>query len=290
MPTFPTSRPIDITIAIAVGDVRVTAGDRSDVTATVLPTDPSKAADVKAAEETNVELHDERLSITTPKTWKRYSPFGPSGSVQVAVDAPTGSTLDASTSMGAIRTDGELEGCRARSSLGDIRVDHCDDLTAMTSYGDVTADEVRGDADVKTSSGEIRLGEVRGVATVWNSNGGTTIGGVSGDVRVKTSNGSVTIGRADASVRATSAAGSIEVGSLHRGAVVLETSVGNVTCGIAEGTAVHLDVRSQHGRIHSGLDTADGPGVGAAVVELRARTTLGDITLHRTSDRAHPAS
>ena len=83
-----------------------------------------------------------------------------------------------------------------------------------------------------------------------------------------------------------SANGSIEVGSLRRGVATLETAVGDVSCGLADGTAANLDVRSRHGRIRSGLEASGGPAPSDEVVELHAHTTIGDITLYRASDRA----
>ena len=55
MPTFDTPEPITATIDVAVGDVRITAGDRSDTVVDVRPSDASNDEDVKAAERTRVE-------------------------------------------------------------------------------------------------------------------------------------------------------------------------------------------------------------------------------------------
>jgi DUF4097 and DUF4098 domain-containing protein YvlB len=132
----------------------------------------------------------------------------------------------------------------------------------------------------------VRVGKVSGAAIVKNSNGATSIDDVAADVRVKAANGNISITRADESIVAKTAAGSIEVGELRRGVAVLETAAGDLSCGFADGTAVNLDVRSKHGRIHSALETSDGPGPTDEVVELRAHTTVGDITLYRTDHRA----
>jgi hypothetical protein len=103
---------------------------------------------------------------------------------------------------------------------------------------------------------------------------------------VKAANGRIDIKSADASVTARSSAGSIDVGSLRRGVAVLETSVGDISCGLAEGTSASLDVRSKSGRIHSGLEASDGPAPSDDVLELRAHTSVGDITLFRAGHRA----
>lgn len=49
MPTFDTPEPVSVAIELAVGDARLTAGDRPDTVVEVLPRNPDKKADVKAA-------------------------------------------------------------------------------------------------------------------------------------------------------------------------------------------------------------------------------------------------
>ncbi len=51
MPTFDTPRPILVDLELGVGDVRITAGDRTDTTVEIRPTDPAKPSDVEAAEQ-----------------------------------------------------------------------------------------------------------------------------------------------------------------------------------------------------------------------------------------------
>jgi DUF4097 and DUF4098 domain-containing protein YvlB len=286
MQTFDTPRAIAITVDLALGDLRVCASDRADTVVTVQPTNLSRSADVTAANDTLVEYADGRLAINTPKSWRRFSPFDNGGSVRVDIDIPTGSSLDASSSLGEIQVDGELDRCRVKTAMGNIRLDHAGPLTLKTGYGNVDVDRVDGDADINTGSGDVRIGTVDGDVIVKNSNGATSIDHVTGDVRVRAANGRIAIRSADRSVTARSAAGSIEVGSLRRGVAVLETSVGDLSCGLAPGTAANLDVRSKHGRIRSGLDASDGPAPTDEVLELRAHTTVGDITLSRTDDTA----
>lgn len=290
MRSFDTPRPITVTIDLALGDLRVRASDRDDTVVTVQPTNPSRSADVTSAEDTRIDYADGRLAVNTPKSWKRFSPFDASGSVQVTIDVPTGSSLEASSSMGDIQVDGELDRCRLKTAMGDIRLDQSGPLTLKTSFGNVDVDHVAGDADIDTGSGEVRVGTVEGAAVVKNSNGATRIDQVGGDLRVRAANGSIIIGRAERSVVAKSAAGSIEVGSLRRGVAVLETAVGDLSCGLAPGTSANLDVRSKLGRVRSGLDASAGPAPSDEVLELRAYTTVGDITLTRAGETTPPAT
>jgi DUF4097 and DUF4098 domain-containing protein YvlB len=285
MASFDTPLPIDVAVDLVLGDLRVTAADRGDTVVTVLPTDPAKAADVTAASDTRVDCVDGRLTVTMPRSWKRFGPFDNGGSVQVALEVPTGSHLDATSSLGDIRVEGEVGRCRVKTSMGNVRLDHAAGLIVKTGYGDVDVDRVDGDADIATGSGEVRVGTVAGAAIVRNSNGATSIDEVGGDARVKAANGRISVVRAARSIVARTAAGSIEVGEVHRGVAVLETSVGDLSCGIADGTAVSLDVRCKHGRIRSSLETTAGPRPTDEVVELRAHTSVGDIALHRPDHR-----
>ena len=67
MPTFDTPEPISATIDLAVGDVRISAGDRGTTVVDVRPSDASNEEDVKAAEQTRVEYANEQLLVKAPK-------------------------------------------------------------------------------------------------------------------------------------------------------------------------------------------------------------------------------
>ena len=67
MPTFDTPEPITATIDLAVGDVRISAGDRGTTVVEVQPSDASNEEDVKVAELTRVEYADARLLVKAPK-------------------------------------------------------------------------------------------------------------------------------------------------------------------------------------------------------------------------------
>lgn len=282
MPTFESPAPISMTIEI-VGDVRITASDRTDTVVDVRPHDPSKASDVKAAQETRIEHAAGSLLVKTPKHWKRHTPFGGGESVDVTIEVPTGSTLDGISGFGDFHGEGELGRCDLKTAMGSIRLDHTGALSARTGYGDITVDRVAGDATITTGSGDVRIGVVDGSLTVRNSNGDSTLGEAKGEVRVKAANGDVTIDRAHTSVTARSANGSLRVGDARRGSIDLQTSVGQLEIGIHDGTAAWLDLTSKYGRVRSSLDTTDSPGGGDATVEVRARTSAGDIVIGRAA-------
>jgi DUF4097 and DUF4098 domain-containing protein YvlB len=116
---------------------------------------------------------------------------------------------------------------------------------------------------------------------IKNSNGDTVVGEVTGDLRVKSANGRISVDRADASVVVKTANGNIRISEVVNGAIVLETAAGELEVGIREGTAAWLDVSSRYGRVRNSLDETNSPEQSEARVEIRARTSYGDILIHR---------
>ena len=86
-----------------------------------------------------------------------------------------------------------------------------------------------------------------------------------------------------ATVAAKSANGAIRLGAVQRGPVVAETAMGAVEIGIADGTAAWLDLDTRYGHLHNALETAGPPAAGEETVEVRARTSYGDITIRRSA-------
>ena len=127
----------------------------------------------------------------------------------------------------------------------------------------------------------MRIGEIDGSAVIKNSNGDTWVGAVAGDLRVNAANGDIAVDRAHAGVVAKTANGDIRLGEVARGSVVLETRLGELEVGIREGTAAWLDVRTAAGKVRNALDAADGSRAVDETVEVRARTSVGDIVIRR---------
>ena len=116
---------------------------------------------------------------------------------------------------------------------------------------------------------------------IKNSNGDTWVGVAGGELRLKSANGSITVDRAHAGVVAKTANGDVRLGEVVRGAIVLETRVGDLEVGIREGTAAWLDVNATAGRVHNSLSAADAPESSTETVEVRGRTSLGNVVIRR---------
>src|SRR4051812_30141149 len=148
---------------------------------------------------------------------------------------------------------------------------------------DVTVELPTGHAEITASSGDVRVRELDSTAVIKNSNGDTWVGRAAGELRVSAANGNIAVDTAQAGVIAKSANGDVRLGEAVRNTVVLETKLGDLEVGIPEGTAAWLDVRARAGRVHNALDAADSPGPSAETVEVRARTTAGDVIVRRPS-------
>jgi len=298
MPVFDTPEPITADIEI-VGGVQVTASDRTDTVVEVLPAEPADEASVQAAEQTTVEFAGGRLLVKRPKLGPLASLIGPRGSVKVTVGLPAGSHVKASTLSG-ITTTGPLGEVVLRSAIGDVQVAEASRLEAKTAVGSVNVDRVAGPAEVTTANGAIRIGAVEGAATLESANGPITVDRTAGSlqvksansditlretagvVQVKSANSSITIGRSLAGITARTAWGRVRIDEVVSGTVHLETGRGDVSIGIAEGTAAWLDLHSKSGLVRSDLEAADGPGSSDTVAEIRVHTDRGDIDIHRS--------
>jgi DUF4097 and DUF4098 domain-containing protein YvlB len=281
MPTFETRQPISVSVELGVGGVSIAAADRTDTVVVVRPSDPDEPGDVLAAERTTVEYDDGELRIRAPKGRKQHGIRGGGEAVDIRIDVPAGSTVRVEAAVASLHATGRLGECRYRTSAGDIRIDEAGPVSLKTAAGDIGVRRVDGPCDISTSSGVVRIAAIDGTAAIKNSNGDTEIGEVTGDLRVRSANGTVVVDRALATVAAKTARGDIRLGEVARGAVVAETAFGRIDVGIRDGVAAWLDLHTSMGRVENRLEAAERPAAGEQVVELRARTAFGDITVRR---------
>jgi Putative adhesin len=282
MPTFDTPEPISATVELGVGDLRIVASDRTDTLVEVRPGDAAEKADVTAAEQTRVEYAGGRLLVKAPRSWRQSTFRGGGESVGVRVELPAGSHLRGETGVAALRCQGRLGECRYKTGIGDVQLDQAGAVQLRTGVGDITVAQAGGDAELSTGSGAVRVDRVDGAAVVKNANGDTWIGEVTGDLRVNAANGRISVDQAHATVAAKTANGDVRLGEVTHGAVLAQTGLGKVEVGIRDGVAAWLDLNTRYGSVHNDLDAAERPGPGEDAVEVRARTSLGDITIHRS--------
>jgi hypothetical protein len=290
MPTFDTPEPILATLELVGADVRISAGDRTtSTTVKVDPSDASSEEDRKAAERIRVEYENGRLLVRAPRL-RSWLPRSSGGSIALTIELPAGSHVHGDAGVADFTCDGPLGDCRIKTGLGRIRLDRAGAVTLKSGIGDITVDRATGHAEITAGSGDVRVRELDASAVIKSSNGETWVGAAGGDLRVGAANGSITVDLARASVVAKSANGDVRLSEVVRDSVVLETRLGDLEVGIPEGTAAWLDLRSGAGRVHNALDSTDRPKPSAETVEVRARTSAGDIEIRRPQAAALPAN
>ncbi|WP_330259759.1 DUF4097 domain-containing protein [Streptomyces murinus] len=276
MPAFDTPEPISVTAHVGAGSVRFIASDRPDTVVEVLP-GGKRGRDVRAAEQTEVTYANGELSVRT----KERTFIGPTGTVEVTVELPTGSRVDVSGSWVQVFGEGGLGEARVKTSVGDVRLDAAGPLRLTVSHGSISVDRVAGGAEITTSSGSLRVGTVHGPAVLKNSHGSTVVGVVTGELRVNGANGDIDIECAEGDVIATTAHGTLRAAEVVRGSVQLETSYGAIEVGVREGTAAWLDVSSERGHVRNTLTASGAPEQSEDTVKVRARTRYGNIDVRR---------
>jgi len=280
MTTFDTPGPITATIDVVVGAVRISAGDPGAAVVDVRPSDTSNEEDVKAAQQTRAEYANEQLLVRSPKL-RSWLPRSRGASVDVTIQLPAGSEVRGAGQMTDFDCDGSLGDCRIKTGMGQISIDQAEALILKSGIGDISVDRATGHAEVTTGSGDVRARELDASAVIKNSNGDTWVGVAGGDLRIKAANGSIAVDLARATLGAKSANGDVRVGEAVRDSVVLETHLGDVEVGIRDGTAAWLDVRAVAGKVLNTLESAEAPGSSAKTVQVRARTTAGNVVIRR---------
>jgi len=279
MPTYSTPTPIDLAINLPVGIIEVLAGDRTDTVVTVSPTNPAKAVDRRGAEETTVDFDGRRLTVTGPKP--RFSVIGPTESVDVTVELPSGSRLTAEISVGGVRTVGRLGNTRIKASTGPVDIDATGDLWLRASHGNATVATVEGAIEVTADHGQIRVGSVTGDAILKASHGSIMVGEAGGDLDAKLSYGDLDVTKALASVSVKTAYGSIHLHEVSSGSIQAESGYGQVTIGVRPGVPAWLDLSSKDGRVRNELAGDRAPEASEQTVSARARTQHSDISIRR---------
>jgi DUF4097 and DUF4098 domain-containing protein YvlB len=285
---FTTPSPIAVILDLYVADVHIVASDRADTIVDVRPSDPGKASDVKAADNTRVEYDDatRTLSVVTRKPRSRFVNFSKRPeSIDLVIELPTDSDVRGEADLGDYRTEGVLGAVVLKTDLGAVRIAETGALNVRTGLGEITVDGASGSAEVHSGSGEIRIGTVDGTADVSTGNGTIRIGVVTGPANVKVSNGAVSVDRALSDITAANSNGEVRIGEVVRGKVSATSKNGRVDVGVRDGSAAWLDLSTTVGRVYNDLASSDAPDAAEPVdkVEVHAGTKLGDIVIRRAA-------
>ncbi|MFF7857045.1 DUF4097 family beta strand repeat-containing protein [Streptomyces sp. NPDC007904] len=223
MQKFDTPAPVSAVLDIPAGRVRFIAADRADTAVEVLPADVSRSRDVKAAEQTTVEYRDGVLRIETSPAKNRV--LGASGSLEVTVQLPTGSRVEAKAAATEFRGVGRLGDVVFEGAQGSVKLDEAASARLTLLAGDVSVGRLGGSAEITTRKGDIHIAEaVRGTVVLCTESGAlsvTAARGVSASLDAGTTHGRIHNSlknadgaTADLNIHATTAYGDISARSL----------------------------------------------------------------------------
>ena len=213
--------PVTAVLDIPAGRIQLIAADRADTTVEVLPANPAKSRDVKAAEEIEVSYDDGVLRIEAPEAKNRI--LGHSGSVEVTVQLPAGSRVEAKAAAVELRGVGRLGDVTFDGAYRRIKIDEAAAVRLTAVDGDVEIGRLGGPSEISTARGDIRIAEAaRGKVTLSTQSGDISVGaarGVSASLDAGTAYGRVSNtlkndGTAELDIRATTSHGDITARSL----------------------------------------------------------------------------
>jgi len=260
MPTFDTPEPIAVRVEAAAGWCRLVATDRDNTVATVRAHDESRAADVRAADQTQVYYDNGKLTVSARRGFALFR----GGAVDIDIALPSRSRVKASVASADVRAEGVFADAKIASASGDVDIDVVEgNLKAATASGSVTVQAVSGNVSVTTASGSATIGEVDGILAFKAASGDLSVARLSGELRAQTASGSVTVAIA------------------VRGGISASTASGEVGVGVVDGTAARLDLITGSGAVTNQLESADGPAEGDDTLLIHVRTGSGDIDIHR---------
>ncbi|MFD7493552.1 DUF4097 family beta strand repeat-containing protein [Streptomyces sp. NPDC059832] len=221
MQKFDTPAPISAVLDIPAGRIQFIAANRTDTTVEVLPANPSKSRDTKTAEQTTVTYTDGILRIHTPEPKNQL--FGPAGSLEVTVQLPAGSRIEAKTASSELRGVGRLGDVTFEGAYRQIKIDEAESVRLSAVDGDVQVGRLNGPAEISTARGDIRITEaVRGTVVLRTQSGNISVGagaGVSAALDAGTDHGRISNalknnGAVELDIRATTSHGDITARSL----------------------------------------------------------------------------
>ncbi|MFB6839418.1 DUF4097 family beta strand repeat-containing protein [Streptomyces sp. NPDC056361] len=216
MQKFATPAAVSTVLDIPAGTIRLIAADRTDTTVEILPANAAKSRDVKAAEQIEVDYTDGVLRIEAPAPKKQL--FGDSGSVEITVQLPAGSRVQAKAALAELRGVGRLGDVTFEAAQATVKLDETASAHLALQAGDITVGRLGGPAEITTRKGALRVAEAhRGTVTLRTDHGDITVGaarGASAALDAGTAYGRVTNalrnnGTTDLTINATTSYGDI---------------------------------------------------------------------------------
>jgi hypothetical protein len=178
MQQFATPAPITAVLTVPAGRIHITAADRDTATVEVRPADPAKSRDVKLAAQVTASYSDGVLRVTAPDG---HRVLGSSGAVEVTVQLPAGSAVQATTAAARFTTTGPLGQVTLDSAQATVSLEQAATARLAVVDGDITAGRLDGDADIRTVKGDINVTEAtRGTLLLRTEAGAITVAAAAG--------------------------------------------------------------------------------------------------------------
>lgn len=231
---FPASEPVELRVRIPSGTVTVAAAPAHNATVRLEGAEAMLGV-------TRVEFDSPVLSVVTPD----HAGRGSTGSEDVTVELPEGSSCLVDTASADILFTGVLSGCEVH-----------------TASGDVNAERITGTARIDTASGNVLVGEA-------------------GEVQAETASGDISINRARGEATIRTASGDVHIGEAAGRRTDVKATSGDISVAVAPGIGVYLDLSSLSGTVSSELEPS--PETGGAEMTLHCRTISGDVRIGRAA-------
>ncbi|MEU7718018.1 DUF4097 family beta strand repeat-containing protein [Streptomyces tibetensis] len=179
MQKFDTPATVSAVLDVPAGRIRFIAADRADTTVEVLPADASRSRDVKAAEQIETTYADGVLRVVAPAAKNRV--LGHSGSVEITVQLPAGSHVEAKAAAAELRGVGRLGDVVFEGAQGSVKLDETHGARLTLLAGDIEVGRLGGPAQISTQKGDLRIAEaVRGTVALRTEQGDISVGAAHG--------------------------------------------------------------------------------------------------------------
>jgi DUF4097 and DUF4098 domain-containing protein YvlB len=278
MHTFETPNPVNLRVELWQGSVDITAEDTQTTTVelTAVHGDPG-AQDI--IDNAKVEQRGDEIVVLMPKI--KSGLFRRSAEVEARIVVPKQSNARVETASADVATHGELGNIDIASGSGDVEVDQAARANVRTGSGDISLRAVHGDCSTKSGSADVSLGKIGGDCDVLSGSGDVIIEEIVGSLKVKAGSGDIVVKSSGDGVDAMAGSGDLLLRRVERGRVKAKTGSGDITVGVADGTAAYLDIMTVTGDVSSELDGSEAPVDGELTAEIFVQTGSGDVVLQR---------
>jgi hypothetical protein len=279
--TFDTPEPVDLRVALPSGNVDVSTHDQP-TTEIIIEGDERAAGEEVEVEQRGSQI---RVKIEPRNRW------GNGHDYDVHITVPTSSDARVETASAEVHLGGEYGDVRGNSASGEFTVDVANSVRLETASGEIHVEHLRDDGKFNSASGEINIERCDGSKLeVSTASGEIHVAYAAGDLRANAASGDISIDEVYGDFQAAVASGDVHVEYLHDGEARVETVSGDVDLGVADGTAIWLDIHTMTGDVDVEQEMGGEPEPGQPTLQLRVNTLSGDVHVHRSDRREAPAA